>query len=76
MRMNKKQTLLSICLTQNTRKSEMLPRMSDVVKTYVVALAKLIDCPIDATLEGMALANAGCLRTPLAELAIIGTSCG
>jgi len=53
----------------------LLPRMSNVVKNHVIALAKMINCPVDVSLKGMILANAGCLRMPLAGLAITGTSC-
>ena len=54
----------------------LLPRMSNVVKSHVMALAKMINCPVDVTLEGMALANTGCIRMPLAGIALTGTSCG
>jgi len=58
-----------------SRAAETLPRMSNVVKSHVAALAKMINCPIDVSLEGVARANAGCFRMPLAGLAITGTSC-
>jgi len=53
----------------------LLPRMSNVVKNNLIALAKMINCPIDVSPEGMILASAGCIRMPLAGLAITGTGC-
>lgn len=56
--------------------TEMLfPRMSNVVKTYLTALTRMIGCPVDMSTRGLSLIQAGCVSMPEAGLAITGTSC-
>lgn len=53
----------------------LLPRPSNVVKSYLCGLVRLIDNPIDWSPDGRALFDAGCVYMPYARLAIAGTSC-
>lgn len=52
-----------------------LPRMSNVVQSYVSAAARMINSPVDFTNLGMPLIRSGCLSLPQANIAITGTSC-
>ena len=53
----------------------LLPRPSNVVKSQVFGLARLIDNQVDLSPVGRTLIDAGCVHMPLARLVILGTSC-
>ncbi|MCW2370068.1 hypothetical protein [Sphingobium sp. B11D3D] len=53
----------------------MLPRPSNIVKSQVFGLARLLDGQVDLSPAGRALIDAGCVHMPHARLVILGTSC-
>lgn len=53
----------------------LLPRMSNVVQSYVSAAAKMINSPVDFSRLGLSLIRSGCLRLPQARMALTGTRC-
>lgn len=53
----------------------LLPRVGNVTRRQISALSMLIDSPVDCSINGMALAQAGCHYLPLAGIAITATNC-
>jgi len=53
----------------------LLPRTGKATRGQIAALANLIDSPIDTSLNGMALAQVGCVYLPLAGMSVTATNC-
>lgn len=64
--------LIAACFDE---RQPLLPRPSNVVKSQVFGLARLLDSQVELSPAGRALIDAGCVYMPLAGLVILGTSC-